>query len=134
MRLKNILLVVEDVETSKEFYKELFGLQVLTDLVDKVIMTEGLVLHAKKSWEGLLGEPLNCGNMAELYFEERDMDGFLQKIQEYQSAKSHCAAGAKSELATGAEFITMPEKLQSPNRRVVQMKDPDGHLIEVAEV
>ena len=31
MRLKNILLVVEDIEKSIAFYKELFGLRVVTD-------------------------------------------------------------------------------------------------------
>ena len=30
MRLKNILLVVEDVERSRRFYEELFGLHVIT--------------------------------------------------------------------------------------------------------
>ncbi|NLL78773.1 MAG: hypothetical protein GX234_03015 [Clostridiales bacterium] len=31
MRLKNILFVVKDIEKSKAFYRELFGLQVVTD-------------------------------------------------------------------------------------------------------
>lgn len=44
MRLKNVLLVVKDIEVSKAFYRELFGLQVLTDFGRNVILTEGLVL------------------------------------------------------------------------------------------
>ena len=31
MRLKNVLLVVNDMERSIRFYKELFGLQVILD-------------------------------------------------------------------------------------------------------
>ena len=45
MRLKNILIVVNDMEKSIRFYKELFGLEVLLDNDGNVIMTEGLVLQ-----------------------------------------------------------------------------------------
>ncbi len=31
MRLKNILIVVKDVEKSKQFYHDLFGLQLIAD-------------------------------------------------------------------------------------------------------
>ena len=50
MRLKNILLVVENVERSIAFYKELFGLCVLKDFGGNVILTEGLVLQERKIW------------------------------------------------------------------------------------
>lgn len=43
MRLKNILIVVEDIERSKVFYRELFRLSVITDFGENVILTEGLV-------------------------------------------------------------------------------------------
>lgn len=45
MKLKNVLLVVGDIEKSKAFYKELFGLDVVTDFGGNVILTEGLVLY-----------------------------------------------------------------------------------------
>ena len=41
MRLKNTLIVVEDINKSVAFYKELFGLQVIRDFDGNVIMTEG---------------------------------------------------------------------------------------------
>ena len=50
MRLKNVLLVVNDMERSIRFYKELFGLQVILDQDGNVIMTEGLVLQDAKIW------------------------------------------------------------------------------------
>lgn len=31
MKLKNILIVVNDIEKSKAFYRDLFGLRVVTD-------------------------------------------------------------------------------------------------------
>ena len=48
MRLKNVLIVVKDIEKSIAFYKELFGLDVILDNDGNVIMTEGLVLQDKK--------------------------------------------------------------------------------------
>ena len=34
MRLKNVLLVVSDIEQSKRFYYDLFGLQIVRDFGD----------------------------------------------------------------------------------------------------
>ncbi len=41
MRLKNVLLVVKDVEQSKRFYHDLFGLQIIRDFGENVILSEG---------------------------------------------------------------------------------------------
>lgn len=48
MKLKNILIVVNDIELAKKFYHDLFGLEVLLDSDGNVIMTEGLVLQDEK--------------------------------------------------------------------------------------
>ena len=45
MKLKNIVIVVKDIEKSKQFYIELFGLDVILDQEGNVILTEGLVLQ-----------------------------------------------------------------------------------------
>ena len=45
MRLKNILIIVDDIEESVRFYKDLFGLQVILKQEGNVIMSEGLVLQ-----------------------------------------------------------------------------------------
>ena len=58
MRLKNFLIVVNDINRSKKFYKELFGLEVLRDFDNNVILTQGLVLQERKSWEQAVGEPV----------------------------------------------------------------------------
>ena len=67
MRLKNILLVVDNVEKSVAFYKELFGLQVLNDFGGNVILTEGLVLQERKIWETLIEKEAELGGNAYLY-------------------------------------------------------------------
>ena len=51
MKLKNILIVVNDIELAKKFYHDLFGLEVLLDSDGNVIMTEGLVLQDEKIWK-----------------------------------------------------------------------------------
>lgn len=45
MRLKNVLIVVNDMDRAIRFYKEIFGLQVILDQDGNVIMSEGLVLQ-----------------------------------------------------------------------------------------
>ena len=67
MRLKNILIVVKDIEQSKKFYHDLFGLDTVLDSDGNMILTEGLVLQDEKIWKTFLGRkssrkviPANC--------------------------------------------------------------------------
>ena len=116
MRLRNVLIVVNDIEKSKKFYKELFGLSVILDQDGNVILTEGLVLQDAKIWKEFLQKDIVWKNHAtELYFEESNMDAFVKKLEEY------------------------PEQIQYVNtlmehswgQKVVRFYDPDGNLIEV---
>lgn len=118
MRLKNILLVVNDIELSKKFYSELFGLKVKTDFGGNVMLTEGLVLQERAGWEALTGVHTEMGNHdAELYFEEADMDGFLEKLQK-----------------TDLQISYLNECTVDDNgQRVLRLYDPDKHIIEVKE-
>ncbi len=54
MKLKNVLIVVKDIEKSKQFYHDLFGLNMLLDNGGNVILTEGLVLQDEKIWKKFL--------------------------------------------------------------------------------
>ena len=49
MKLRNVLIVVKDIEKSKKFYHDLFGLDTILDNDGNVILTEGLVLQDEKS-------------------------------------------------------------------------------------
>ena len=116
MRLKNIMIVVSDIGKSKSFYRELFGLEVITDFGGNVVLTEGLVLQEKESWEQLIGQKSVCGGHdAELYFEERQMDVFLEKL---------------AQSSFPIRYLNEPAD-QGEGRRVVRIYDPDGHVIEV---
>lgn len=55
MKLKNVLIVVTDMERAVSFYRDLFGLQVILDNDGNIIMTEGLVLQERKIWERFIG-------------------------------------------------------------------------------
>lgn len=118
MRLKNILLVVEDIEKSIAFYKELFGLHVVTDFDGNVILTEGLVLQDRKIWEALVGKKASYGsNDAELYFIENDLDGFQEKLNQ-----------SSFEINYVHEM-----KEHTWGQRVIRIYDPDMHMIEIGE-
>ena len=81
MKLRNVLIVVSDIEESINFYRDLFGLQVVLNNDGNVIMTEGLVLQDKNIWKDFLEKdvvPQN--NMTELYFEEKNIEDFFEKL------------------------------------------------------
>lgn len=117
MSLKNILLVVSDIEQSKRFYQELFGLQILRDFGENVILSEGLVLQEQKSWEQLIDSHTVTGNAYELFFEESDLDAFMLRADKF---------------AEQIEFVGDIRE-NSWGKRVAMIKDPDGHYIEIAE-
>ena len=64
MRLKNILIVVKDIEHSKQFYHDLFGLNTILDNDGNVILTEGLVLQDEKIWKEVLNKDIIPENHA----------------------------------------------------------------------
>ena len=118
MKLKNVLLVVKDIERSKKFYKDLFGLEVIADFDGNVVLTEGLVLQDETIWKSFIEKAIvHKGHNAELYFEENDMDRFLQKLENWPEP---------------IEYVN-PFMEHSWGQRVVRIYDPDGHMIEVGE-
>lgn len=116
MKFKNTLIVVKDIEKSKEFYRELFGLVPIADHDGNIILTEGLVLQDKSIWESFLNRKIiPQNNASELYFEESDIEGFVKKLDSYK------------------EPIQYVNQLMehSWGQKVVRFYDPDGNLIEV---
>lgn len=118
MKLKNILFVVKNIEISKTFYREIFGLQVIADFGENVVLSEGLVLQARKVWEDCIDRKVRLGgNDTELYFEENDIDGFLERLEQSPFSieyLNHCTT-------------------HDWGQRVIRFYDPDLHVIEVGE-
>ena len=82
MKLKNVLIVVKDIEKSKQFYHDLFGLDIVLDNDGNIILTEGLVLQEEKIWKDFLGKTIIPeSNSCELYFEEQNIERFVEKLE-----------------------------------------------------
>ena len=56
MKLKNVLIVVKDIERSRQFYHDLFGFELVLNNDGNMILTEGLVLQEKNTGESSLEE------------------------------------------------------------------------------
>ena len=116
MKLKNVMIVVKNIEQSKQFYHDVFGLDVILNADGNVIMTEGLVLQEEKIWSMSLGrDVIQRGNSCELYFEEHDLEAFVKKLDE---------------LYPSIEYVNRLTTL-SWGKQVVRFYDLDGNLIEV---
>ena len=116
MKLRNVLIVVKDIEKSKQIYHDLCGLDMVLDNDGNMILTEGLVLQEEKIWrEFLQKEIIPENHSCELYFEERDIEAFVQKLEKlYPSVKY------VNRLMT-----------HSWGQKVIRFYDLDGNLIEV---
>ena len=116
MKLKNILLAVKDIEKSRQFYHELFGLQTVLNSEGNMILTEDLVLQDEKIWREALGkEIIPENNFCELYFEEPEIEAFICKLEtQYPSIQY---VNRLTEYSWG--------------QKMVRFYDLDGSLIEV---
>ena len=116
MKLKNILLAVKDIERSRQFYHELFGLQTVLNSEGNMILTEGLVLQDEKIWREALGkEIIPENNFCELYFEEPEIEAFICKLETRYPSIQY--VNRLTEYSWG--------------QKMVRFYDLDGNLIEV---
>ena len=116
MKLKNILIVVKDIEKSRQFYHDLFGIDLVLDNDGNMILTEGLVLQDEKIWKNFLGKDIvSKSNSCELYFEEQDIDVFIEKLER---------------MYPDIEYVNRL-MTHSWGQRVIRFYDLDGNLIEV---
>ena len=116
MGLRNILIVVEDIEKSKKFYHDLFGLDVILDNEENVILTEGMVLQEKTIWKNFLERDIiSESNSCELYFEEKNIEAFVEKLDK---------------LYPDIKYVNRL-MTHSWGQKVLRFYDLDGNLIEV---
>ena len=116
MRLKNILIVVKDIEKSRKFYHDLFDIDLVLDNDGNMILAEGLVLQDEKIWKSFLNRDIvPKSNSCELYFEEQDIEAFIDKLEK---------------LYPSIEYVNRL-MTHSWGQRVIRFYDLDGNLIEV---
>jgi catechol 2,3-dioxygenase-like lactoylglutathione lyase family enzyme len=114
------LIVVNDMEVSRNFYEKVLNQKVEYDFGENVSFEGGFAIHLKSHFSDLLNINengiLQKSNNSELYFEEEDLDSFLQKLKDIDSI----------EYVHGL-------KEQPWGQRVIRFYDPDMHIIEVGE-
>ena len=117
MKFKCPLLAVSDIDKSVEFYRNVFGLEVISDFGANKTLTGGLVLQTAETFKDFIdGREISFGsNSGEIYFEEDNFDGFAEKLKQFEIDYVHCI------------------KEHSWGQRVVRFYDPDKHIIEVGE-
>ena len=116
MKLKNTLIVVKDIEKSRTFYHDLFDIDLVLDNDGNMILTEGLVLQDEKIWSAFLDRDIiPKSNSCELYFEEQDIEAFVEKLER---------------LYPTIEYVNRL-MTHTWGQRVIRFYDLDGNLIEV---
>ncbi len=114
MILKNVLLIVKDIERSRRFYQDLLGLTVTADLGKKILFAGGVVIEESSVWEDALRCTAVYGNHdAELYFEDPDIENIRKKLRIFGYEAGYLKAADEEDS------------------EVIRFYDPDGHIIEV---
>jgi len=120
MKYRTTLIAVKDMERSKQFYKDILGLEVSADFGANVILTGGINLQTMDSWKVFIhkqdSELVFKNNVSELYFEEDDIESFSEKLSKRDDI----------------EYIH-PLFEHSWGQKVIRFYDPDKHIIEVGE-
>ncbi len=120
MKFRNPMLVVKDMEKSKEFYKQIIGLHVILDFGSNVTLTGGICLQTLESWTGFIEKSpqeisfSSCNG--ELYFEEDKFEEFVENIKASKTVE-----------------LVHDVKEHNWGQRVIRFYDPDHHIIEVGE-
>ncbi|MGI6153443.1 MAG: VOC family protein [Christensenellaceae bacterium] len=120
MKFSGPLIVVKDMEKSKRFYKEIFGLEIVSDFGANVTFSGPFSLQTKETWQEFIGKPqeeiLEKSNNFELYFEVNDLDRLLETLRGYPEI----------------EYVHDVVEY-SWGQRGIRFYDPDGNILEVGE-
>lgn len=118
MKYQGVCIAVKDVNLSKKFYQDLFGLEVFQDYGINVSFG---ALSLQQEFDWLLGIPedsiLEKSHNMELYFEEDEFDSFLTKLKQRNDIR----------------YIGDGVKEAKWGQRSVCFYDLDSHIIEVGE-
>lgn len=114
------LIVVNNMEISRNFYEKVLNQKVQFDFGENVSFESGFAIHLKSHFSNLINISENNiiekSNNSELYFEEENLDSFLQNMKD---------------LGT-VEYVH-ELKEQPWGQRVIRFYDPDKHIVEVGE-
>lgn len=116
MKYKGTLIVVKDCNKALKFYQDLFGFDLVKDNDGNMELSNNLYLQEEKYWKKFIEKNvISKNNSTELYFEENDLEGFIQKL---------------IKLYPEIEFVNSITEYDW-GQKVVRFYDLDGNLIEV---
>ena len=117
MKYISTLIAVSDMKKSKQFYHDVLGIKVVADFGANVTLDGGLVMQTMDTWKSFIrtDKVVLPNNAGELYFEEEDLDAFLENLKQFDICYVH------------------PLFEHRWGQRVVRFYDPDRHIIEVGE-
>ena len=106
------------MEKAITFYEEVIGDRVAFNFGENVLFEGGFALQEMKKWKEMIhtNTVRRKSNNAELYFEEKDFDKFLEYLKEFPEIK-----------------YVHPVEEAPWGQRIVRFYDPDFHIIEVGE-
>jgi len=114
------LIVVSDIQKSRNFYENILDQKVKFDFGENVTFEGDFAIHLDKHYLSLINSETahviaKKSNNFELYFENNKIDEIFSKLQE--------------------ENVVFVHKLMAQpwGQRVIRFYDPDMHIIEVGE-
>lgn len=112
------VIAVSDLAVSKKFYEDVLKQKVVLDLGANLVFNGGFAIQY--NFADLISidkaTVLKKSHNFELYFEEDDIDGFLEHLKKFPDI----------------QFVHPPKKHEW-QQRVVRLYDPDFHIIEIGE-
>ena len=114
------LILVKNLEQSRQFYLEVLGQDTVAAKSCEIAFSHDLTIQTLASWLRALGpdheEVSCCGRQTELFFEEKNLEDFVGRLR------------SRGDI----EFLHGPVT-EADERLTVRFYDPDGHIIEVSE-
>ena len=118
MKFSCSVIAVKNIEISKKFYETVLNQKIISDFGVNVTFEGDFALQ--QGYSEMIGIPENevkqKSNNFEMYFEEENFDGFLEKLKTMKEIK-----------------YVHDVKKYDWGQRVVRFYDPDEHIIEVGE-
>jgi Lactoylglutathione lyase and related lyases len=119
MKFQGNMIIVSDIEKSKQFYTDVLKETITMDLGGYVVMG-GFSMMARKNWIELTKDDQipgkSTGHHFELYFEESRLDEFVADLKGRKNIKE------------------LHPLVEAPwGQRTIRFLDPDCYVIEVSE-
>jgi catechol 2,3-dioxygenase-like lactoylglutathione lyase family enzyme len=111
------LIVVSDMQRSRNFYESILGQKVIADFGENITFRGDFAIHLQSHFSSLINNKniKTGGNDFELYFEYDEVEQINTKLKK-----------------AGITFVH--EMCEQPwHQKVLRIYDPDNHIIEIGE-